>query len=221
MLKNHKFSIYSYPNIEPGKDNSLIREKGIYIFGGKSKEEGGISNQLWILVTGKKPLEWVQPSTKGKPPCPRYFHSMSFYERGNFLIIHGGRNETLSDNLALNDTFLFDLENFEWLRVELYSNIKDFKILNRCGHQSMIYLDKLIIVGGMNNNNYLGSTLMIVNMDFSFMSKPKTLEEMKFKELRDRNDADSRKKLAKMKSDIKQNQNPLGLVTNITLPPIK
>ena len=97
----------------------------------------------------------------------------------------------------------------------------DFKILNRCGHQSMIYLDKLIILGGMNNNNYLGSTLMIVNMDFSFMSKPKTLEEMKFKELRDRNDADSRKKLAKMKSDIKQNQNPLGLVTNITLPPIK
>ena len=221
MLKNHKFSIYSYPNIEPGKANSLIREKGIYIFGGKSKEEGGISNQLWILVTGKKPLEWLQPTTKGKPPSPRYFHSMSFYERGNCLIIHGGRNETLSDNLALNDTFLFDLENFEWLRVELYSGIKDFKILNRCGHQSMIYLDKLIILGGMNNNNYLGSTLMIVNMDFSFMSKPKTLEEMNFKELRDRNDADSRKKLAKMKSDIKQNQNPLGLVTNITLPPIK
>ena len=221
MLKNHKFSIYSYPNIEPGKANSLIREKGIYIFGGKSKEEGGISNQLWILVTGKKPLEWLQPTAKGKPPSPRYFHSMSFYERGNCLIIHGGRNETLSDNLALNDTFLFDLENFEWLRVELYSGIKDFKILNRCGHQSMIYLDKLIILGGMNNNNYLGSTLMIVNMDFSFMSKPKTLEEMKFKELRDRNDADSRKKLAKMKSDIKQNQNPLGLVTNITLPPIK
>ena len=221
MLKNHKFSIYSYPNIEPGKANSLIREKGIYIFGGKSKEEGGISNQLWILVTGKKPLEWLQPTTKGKPPSPRYFHSMSFYERGNCLIIHGGRNETLSDNLALNDTFLFDLENFEWLRVELYSGVKDFKVLNRCGHQSTIYLDKLIILGGMNNNNYLGSSLMIVNMDFSFMSKPKTLEEMKFKELRDRNDADSRKKLAKMKSDIKQNQNPLGLVTNITLPPIK
>ena len=42
ILKNHKFSIYSYPNIEPGKANSLIKEKGIYVFGGKSKEEGGI-----------------------------------------------------------------------------------------------------------------------------------------------------------------------------------
>ena len=130
-------------------------------------------------------------------------------------------NEMMSDNLALNDTYLFDLENFDWLRVELYSGVKDFKILNRCGHQSMIYLDKLIIVGGMNNNNYLGSTLMIVNMDFSFMSKPKSLEEIMVKELRDKNDVDSKKKLAKIKSDLKQNQNQLGLVTNITLPPIK
>ena len=219
ILKNHKFSIYSYPNIEPGRVNSLIKEKGIYIFGGKSKEEGGISNQLWILVTGKKPLEWIQPNTKGKPPSPRYFHSMSFYERGNFLIIHGGRNDSLSDNIALNDTFLFDLENFDWLRVELYSGIKEFKVLNRCGHQSMIYLDKLIIVGGMNNNNYLGSSLMIVNMDFSYMNKPKSYEEVLVKELKEKTDLESKKKLSKIKLDLKHNQ--LGVVTNITLPPIK
>ena len=219
ILKNHKFSIYSYPNMEPGRANSLIKEKGIYIFGGKSKEEGGISNQLWILVTGKKPLEWIQPNTKGKPPCPRYFHSMSFYERGNFLIIHGGRNDSLSDNIALNDTFLFDLENFDWLRVELYSGMKEFKVLNRCGHQSMIYLDKLIIVGGMNNNNYLGSSLMIVNMDFSYMNKPKSYEEVLVKELKEKTDLESKKKLSKIKLDLKHNQ--LGVVTNITLPPIK
>ena len=219
ILKNHKFSIYSYPNIEPGKANSLIKEKGIYVFGGKSKEEGGISNQLWILVTGKKPLEWILPNTKGKPPSPRYSHSMSFYERGNFLIIHGGRNDSISDNIALNDTYLFDLENFEWMKVELYSGMKDFKVLNRCGHQSMIYLDKLIIVGGMNNNNYLGSSLMIINMDFSYMSKPKTFEEIMMKELKDKNDTDSKRKLSKIKIDLKHNQ--LGVVTNIALPPIK
>ena len=219
LLKNHKFSIYSYPSIEPGKANSLIKEKGIFIFGGKSKEEGGISNQLWILVTGKKQLEWVQPNTKGKPPSPRYFHSMSFYERGNFLIIHGGRNDSISENIALNDTFVFDLENFDWLKVELYSGMKGFKVLNRCGHQSVIYLDKLIILGGMNNNNYLGSSLMIVNMDFSFMNKPKSFEEILVKELSNKNDFESKKKLSKIKLDLKHNQ--LGVVTNITLPPIK
>ena len=220
ILKNNKFSIYSYPTLEPGKMNSLIKEKGIYIFGGKTKEEGGLSNQLWILITGKRPLEWVQPQTKGKPPSPRYFHSMSFYERGNFVIIHGGRNDAMSDSSALNDTYIFDLENFDWLKVELYSELKGFKVLNRCGHQSVVFSNKLIIVGGMNNNNYIGSSLMIVNLDFSYSSKPKTIEEILVKQLKDKDDLESKKKLAKIKMDLKNN-NQLGIITNINLPPIK
>ena len=220
ILKNNKFSIYSYPTLEPGKMNSLIKEKGIYIFGGKTEEEGGLTNQLWILITGKKPLEWVQPQTKGKPPSPRFFHSMSFYERGNFLIIHGGRNDAMSESSALNDTYIFDLENFDWLKVELYSEIKGFKVLNRCGHQSVVFSNKLIIVGGMNNNNYIGSSLMIVNLDFSYSSKPKTIEEILVKQLKDKDDPESKKKLAKIKLDLKNN-NQLGIITNVNLPPIK
>ena len=220
LSKNHRFTIYSYPDLGPGKVNNLIKEKGIYIFGGKTKEEGGLSNQLWILITGKKPLEWVQPQTKGKPPSPRYFHSMSFYERGNFVIIHGGRNDAMSESSALDDTYVFDLENFDWLKVELYSEMKGFKVLNRCGHQSVVYSNKLIIVGGMNNNNYLGSSLMIVNLDFSYHSKPKTIEELFFKDLKDKNDPESRNKLAKIKIDLKKSHQ-LGIVTNLTLPPIK
>ena len=220
MLKNHKFSIYSYPNLEPGEVNNLIKEKGIYIFGWKTKEEGGSSNQLWILVTGKKLLEWVQPQTKGKPPSPRYFHSMSFYEKGNFLIIHGGRNDAMSESSALNDTYVFDLENFDWLKVELYSELKGFKVLNRCGHQSVVYSNKLIIVGGMNNNNYLGSALMIVNLDFSYSTKPKSYEEIFFKELKDKDDLESKKKLAQLRTSLRKSSQ-LGIINNITLPPIK
>ena len=41
----------------------------MFVFGGKTKEEGGLSNELWILIMGKKPLKWVQRVTKGKPPC--------------------------------------------------------------------------------------------------------------------------------------------------------
>ena len=220
ILNSHKFSIYSYPELEPGKVNNLIKEKGIYIFGGKMKEEGGLSNQLWILITGKKTLEWVQPQTKGKTPTPRYFHSMSFYEKGNFLIIHGGRNDLMSESSALNDTYIFDLENFDWLKVELYSEIRGFKVLNRCGHQSVIYSNKLIIVGGMNNNNYLGSSLLIVNLDFSYQSKPKTIQEILLKQLKDKEDSESKQKLAKIKLDLRKS-NQLGVVTNISLPPIK
>ena len=191
LLFHHKFSIYSYPNLEPGKVGSVIKEKGIFIFGGKAKDEGGLSNQLWILITGKKPMEWVQPETKGRTPSPRYFHSMSYYEKMNFLIIHGGRNDAMSDSCALSDTYIFDLENFEWSKVELYSNISDFHVLNRCGHQSAIFSNKLIIYGGMNNNNYVGSTLLIINFDFSFSTQPKTIEELTIKQLEEKDDPES------------------------------
>ena len=219
LLFHHKFTIYSYPNLEPGKVSNLIKEKGIYIFGGKSKEEGGLSNQLWILITGKKPMEWVQPETKGKPPSPRYFHSMNYYEKGNFLIIHGGRNDNMSESCALNDTYIFDLENFDWIKIILYSQLPGFKVLNRCGHQSVIYGNKLIIVGGMNNNNYLGSTLFIINLDFFYQTQPKTLEEITIKQLEEKDDYESHKKIMKIKNDLKKSQ--LGVVTNITLPSIK
>ena len=219
LLFHHKFTIYSYPNLEPGKMSNLLKEKGIYVFGGKSKEEGGLSNQLWILITGKKPMEWVQPETKGKPPSPRYFHSMNYYEKGNFLIIHGGRNDSMSDSCALNDTYIFDLENFEWANIILYSQLNTFKVLNRCGHQSVIFGNKLIIVGGMNNNNYLGSSLLIINLDFSYQSQPKTIEEITLKQLEEKDDYESHKKIMKIKNDLKKSQ--LGVVTNINLPPIK
>ena len=63
--------------------NNRLKEKGIYIFGGKSKEEGGLSNKLWILLMGQKILRWISPEVKGKPPSPRYFHTMNYFDKGN------------------------------------------------------------------------------------------------------------------------------------------
>ena len=145
---------------------------------------------------------------------------MNYYEKGNFVIVHGGRNDNMSDSCALNDTYLFDLENFEWIQIILYSQLKGFKVLNRCGHKSVIFANKLIIVGGMNNNNYLGSTLFIVNLDFSYQTQPKTLEEITIKQLEEKDDAESHKKIQKIKNDLKK-VSQLGIVTNISLPPIQ
>ena len=169
---------------------------------------------------GKKPLEWIKVDTKGKPPIARYFHTMNFYERGNYVIIHGGRNDIFSDKSALNDTFLLNLENFEWLEVKLYSNISNFNVANRCGHQSIIYSDKLIILGGMNNNNYLGSSLLIINLDFSYSNNPfKDNVESKLMELSDINSANAIKKAAQIKKDLKLKE--IGVVNNVSLPIIK
>ena len=218
ILYNPKFSIYSFPEFDTVKKKN-IKKKGLFVFGGKSNEDG-LSNQLWILLMGKKPLEWIKVDTKGKPPIARYFHTMNFYERGNYVIIHGGRNDIFSDKSALNDTFLLNLENFEWLEVKLYSNVSNFNVTNRCGHQSIIYSDKLIILGGMNNNNYLGSSLLIINLDFSYSNNPfKDNVESKLMELSDINSANAIKKAAQIKKDLKLKE--IGVVNNVSLPIIK
>ena len=216
-LINHKFNIYAYPDLEVV--NCRIKKKGLYVFGGKSKEEGGISNKLWILTIGQKLLEWNLAETKGIPPRSRYNHSMSFYERGNFLIIHGGRNDLMSDTIAFDDTFVLDLEFFEWFKVELYSQFDKFKVLSRCGHQSSIYGNKLIIFGGMNNNNYIGSTLFIVNLDFTYNNQQRSIQEIMMKELKGQDDVEAKQKLFKLKNELRRMQ--LGLVTKVNLPEIK
>ena len=99
---------------------------------------------------------------------------MNYYENGNFIIIHGGRNDNKSDNFALNDTFILNLHNLNWIEIELYSQFNDFKIFSRCGHCSIIYNNQLIICGGMNNNNYIGSSLLIVNLDEDYNPVLKT-----------------------------------------------
>ena len=216
-LISHKFNIYAYPDLEVV--NCKIKKKGLYIFGGKSKEEGGITNKLWALSLGQKILDWSLIETKGKPPRPRYNHSMNFYERGNFLIIHGGRNDMMSETIAFDDTFVLDLEFFEWFHVELYSKFEKFKVLSRCGHQSTVYGNKLIIFGGMNNNNYIGSSLFIVNLDFSYTNQQRSIQEIMMKELKGQNSFEARQKLFKLKNELKKMQ--LGLVTKINLPSIK
>jgi hypothetical protein len=67
---------------------------------------------------------------------------MNYYEKGNFIIIHGGRNDSLSNSFALNDTYLFKLDTFEWVKIELFSHVIGFKILNRCAHDAVIYSNK-------------------------------------------------------------------------------
>ena len=168
----NKFSLYKYPDDERiyklGVFIDKIKIKGLYIFGGKSKAvgTGGITNDLYVLVLGKKPCVWKKlENTKGVKPPPRYFHSMSYYEKGNILIVHGGRNDLNSDSFALNDTYIFDLEFLQWHRVTLYSNIEGFKVMPRCAHRSVVHGNKLIIFGGMNNQNYIGSCLFIIRLD--------------------------------------------------------
>jgi len=59
----------------------------LYFFGGKTMVGNTevVTNDLWILTIGNKPLEWIKPELAGTPPEPRYLHTMNFFEEGNYL----------------------------------------------------------------------------------------------------------------------------------------
>ena len=174
IIKNNKSNVYFFPEEDkPYRAKSRIKYRGLYIFGGKKKIEGatGLSNDLYVLILGKKPCQWKKiENIKGQKPSERYFHSMNYYEPGNFLIIHGGRNDSKSESFALNDTYIFDLDIYQWVKVDLMFNSADYKILPRCSHDSVIYADTLIIFGGMNNQSYLGSSLFIISLNSEISS---------------------------------------------------
>ena len=181
IIENCEFNVYNYPEVNflnkiNNKNNNKnkfkllnekIRVRGLYVFGGKSKK--GISNKLFVLKIGKKPCEWTEiKDFKGIAPCERYFHSMNFYEKENFLIIHGGRNDffKMGENYALNDTFIFDLDSLEYKKINVVNDDKNFVVFNRCCHSSIVFSNKLFIFGGLNNENYVGSSFFIINLEY-------------------------------------------------------
>lgn len=113
----------------------------------------------------------------------------------------------------------------------------------------MIYIaNKLIIFGGMNNNNYLGSSFLIINLDFTYI--PLIISNLKGSEAKnnsnllgnnnnkengkDKGNADGTatmpKNLPSLSKKVTANyiettqciiKNQLGIVKDLDLPPIR
>ena len=224
IQKNPKFSIYKLPEIMINTINTQIREKGIYIFGGKRSDLKDPSNKLYILKIGRKPLEWSEIKTKGKPPCPRYLCSMNYYEQGNFIVIHGGKTKSLRSEHILKDTYLFELFKFEWIKVN-YGCFEPY-VKPRFSHAGIVYNKKLMIFGGVNEQGYNGSNFFLIKLETErnqdIFSKKKKSEIKKYMltlkacknmsddeefEEKDNKEENKKNKIINIKNSTKQNEN--------------
>ena len=163
IVQNPYFNIYSTPELGEKSKKGSVKEKGIYIFGGKISDDGPIINNIYVIKIGIKPLQIVQLKTSGIPPCPRYDSSLNYYEKGNMLIIHGGRNNNVHGENGLNDTFILELFHLSWTYVEYY-NEKNI-VHPRYFHQCFEYEGELYIFGGMEGNKFVGSELEIIDLN--------------------------------------------------------
>lgn len=113
-------------------------------------------NSLKLLQISRKNPEWIEPEVKGIPPMPRHSCSFNIYDRLDIIILYGG-----TDNKAVfSDIYMLELYNFEWLRVTIREN----KPKERYGHSAEIHNDNLLIFGGMDYSNFLGSELYILDL---------------------------------------------------------
>ena len=167
-LNNQRMTVYKMPEMPFGKSVNLkLKEKGWYIFGGRTNKNK-LSNDLYLATIGQKPIKFMLKETNGKKPSPRYDATLNFYEKGNHLILFGGRNDAISDLYALNDLYILDLFSFDWIQVRLYNTDPRMKVVKRCGHCSILYDDKLFVFGGMNSGSFVGSALFVVDLDFDY-----------------------------------------------------
>ena len=218
-----RFNIYKIPDIPV---NSRIKEKGIYIFGGKKGDLKEPSNKMWLLRIGKKYLDWMEIATLGKPPCPRYLFSMNFYEQENFIIIHGGKTKSLKSEQILNDTYLLDLMRFQWIKV-LHGSF-DQIVKPRCSHAGIIYNKRLIIFGGVNEQGFSGSNFFLIklntelNEDIFFKNKnagnKRLLLTMKtYRENKETNNGENKFNKNGKKEENNKNKKDKNKKTNLTI----
>ena len=116
------------------------------------------TQDLVVLIIGRKPLEWRIPKTEGIPPGERICATLDYFEEAHLLVLYGGRDDK---RYSYNDIWVMDLERFAWLRVSVY----DLEPSQRSEHCSLIWANKYIVFGGMNKNDYyIGSDIYEITL---------------------------------------------------------
>ena len=186
-----KFSLFKVYS-EPGLFNTTkILVEGIYMFGGVD-ENMKCCNDVLIIKRGK-PLQLFKAITKGIGPVARCECTMDFFEKLDVVIIYGGRNEHSKFGPYFNDMFFLDVENLNWINIELNYN-QNF--CPRGKHCSCIVENELIIFGGANEKFLLRSDLLVCNLDIGESSR--IVKANKFFK--------TKNKLRKDKNDIIENE---------------
>lgn len=79
------------------------------------------NTELMFLPCGTKTPRWRPLKTKGNQPEPRFHHGMHFYEKGNYLVVFGGRKQsdpTKSDSEFVSSISILRVDSLEWLSIK-------------------------------------------------------------------------------------------------------
>ncbi|EGE80864.1 kelch repeat protein [Blastomyces dermatitidis ATCC 18188] len=124
----------------------------IYAFGGFDQYTDEVYNH--VLRLDLTTLRWNLVDNYGDIPGVRMGHTASLYQ-GNKLIVFGGENEHRE---YLSDVVILDISTSTWTSPEIRGPIPR----GRARHASVIYEDKLFVVGGI-TGGITGETNVILD----------------------------------------------------------
>lgn len=143
--------------------NTEIKLEGLYIYGGRY-EPGLVSDVLYVVQTGQKPWKIVEPETLGRKPAGRWGHAMVYNREENFILIYGGRNNAMFPfvgKTVMDDVWILRLNYMVWCQVDFFNNSIEARYLFASG----VYESRLYIVGGMNDDSYIGGKIITLEMN--------------------------------------------------------
>ncbi|ODH53241.1 hypothetical protein GX48_00437 [Paracoccidioides brasiliensis] len=111
----------------------------IYAFGGFDQYTDEVYNH--VLRLDLTALKWTLVDNYGDIPGVRMGHTASLYQ-GNKLIVFGGENE---HHEYLSDVVILDIATSTWASPDIRGPIPR----GRARHASVVYEDKLFVVGGI------------------------------------------------------------------------
>jgi hypothetical protein len=163
IYKNNKalkpVSLYDRDSQKPPPPE-VMQYEGIYVFGGKDIQ-GEVMGNLYVLTVGKRPLNWINLQkyidNESSSPSPRFGHCMHYCSELNFVVLFGGRNDSLgqADKSIFNDIWILKLNVLNWINVKCYGDTPN----KRYGFVSALSGTQLIIFGGLDGKKYNSASI--------------------------------------------------------------
>lgn len=152
------------------KPNSLFSDKKR----GKRESDSEVTDELLAFDTIA--VEWLEVSSDGDSPCPRYKHGACLVpeRRGQArMFLFGGCDE---EGESLQDQFFLDLDTKTWSAIESKGN----KPGPRYGHSVTLLpaQRKIVVLGGTDGKHLTQDTRSLLDPEFPSFKSEKSLHPM-------------------------------------------
>ena len=147
--------------------SSVLKNSGIYLFGGKDSASR-CSSDLYCISANSEKLCWSKIDARGCIPPARHSHAAASINHRIFVF--GGRGcslDSTSIDVALGDLHVFNVFTLMWQEFE----VKGISPCPRWGHSVAAVGSKIMVFGGLTHRQVMSAEIYCLETDTDVVSK--------------------------------------------------